>query len=44
MPGKAIYGYFRKYSRVYRVDRTGIGYRDKDTIYNGTYTLEGGKG
>ena len=42
MQGKAVYGYVTKYSRVYRIDRTGIGYGDKDTIYNGT--LEGGKG
>ena len=44
MPYKeAIYGYVTKYiSRVYRIDRTGIGHGDKDTIYNGT--LEGGKG
>ena len=42
MRGNAIYGYVRKYNEVYRKDRTGIGYCDKDTIYNGT--LEEGKG
>ena len=38
------YGYVKQkyFSGVYRIDRTGIGYCDKENMYKGY--LEGGKG